>query len=121
MLVEIGRAADSLARIVDNEVQSLLRRQYFLAEGFDARRMPKVEAVDLEAVGPLGEIRFASIAGGRVARESCSDNQTRAGSKEFDACLVADFHASPGEQRDAATQVCELGAFRKILLGAGDA
>src|SRR5258706_14475502 len=121
MLVEIGRAADSLAGVVDNEIQSLLRRQPFLAERFDARRMPEIEAVDLEAVGPLIEIVLASVASRRVARKSRRDDQAGAGAKELDARLIADFHASTGQQGNATTQVRELSAFREILIGAGDA
>src|SRR5258706_13000226 len=121
MLVEIGRAADSLAGVVDDEVQSLLRRQHFLAERFDARRMPEIEAVDLESVGPLIEIVLAGVAAGRVARKPRSHDQTRARAKELDTCLIADFDASPGEQGSAATQIRKLSAFREILIGAADA
>ena len=83
--------------------------------------MSQVEAVDLEPVGPLAEIGLASVAGRRVARKARSDDQTRAGAKELDPRLVADFHAAAGEQSDAATQVRELRTLREILLGAGEA
>src|SRR4030088_2833791 len=121
MLVEIVGAADGLASIVDDEGQPLLRRQHFLAERFDTRRVPQVEAVDLEAVGPLAEIRRASVPSRRVARKSSSDDQACARAKELHPRLVADFHAAAGEQGDASAQGRELRALCEILLGAGQA
>src|SRR5258708_6063494 len=121
VLVEVGRPPDGLTRVVDDEVQPLFRRQQLPAERLDARRVAKIEAVDLESVGPLAEIMLASIAGRRIAWKARGDDETCASTKKLDPGLIPDFHAAAGEQCNAATQVRELGALREILVGAGGA
>ena len=75
MLVELGRTAHRLARIVDDEIETVTRPQQLGAERLDARRMTQIEAEDLEAVAPLGEVGFGGVAGGRVAREARRDDE----------------------------------------------
>src|SRR5258706_15398050 len=104
MLVEIRRPPDSLTRVVDDEVQPLFRRQQLLAERLDARRVAKIEAGDLEAVGPLGEIVLASIAGSRIAGKARGNDDTRAGARDLDAGLIPALHAAACEQCSAASQ-----------------
>jgi len=96
MLVEVSRPPDSLTRVVDDEVQSTLGGQQLRAECFDTRRVPQIEAVDLESVPPLGEIGLASVALSGVARKARGDDEARAGAKQLDARLITDFHATAG-------------------------
>src|SRR6202022_362533 len=98
-----------------------LRRQHFLADRFAARRVSQVETVDLEPIAPLAEIQLASVAGCRVARKARSDDESRSRAEKLEPRLVTDLYPATCEQRDVATQVRELRAFREILLCAGDA
>ena len=93
-------------------------RQQVVAERLDARRVAQVEAVDLEPVAPVVEVRLLRVAGGRVAREARRHDQVRAGAQQLDPGLVADLHAAAREQRDAALEVGGLGALREVELGA---
>ena len=56
--IELGRPANGLARVVDDEVEPVVRRAHVLAEALDARRVPQVEPEDLQSVTPLVEIRL---------------------------------------------------------------
>src|SRR6185503_19274715 len=88
------------------------------AERLDARRMAQVEAEDLQAMAPLGEIRLLRVALRRVAGKACGDDDVRAAAQELEAGLVADLHAAAGEQRHTAAQVGELGALPEVQLRA---
>jgi hypothetical protein len=116
--VELGRAADGLAGVVDDEVEAREGRHEVAAEGFDAGGVAEVEAEDLEAVAPIGEVGFPGVALGGVAGEAGGDDEVRAGAEEFDAGLVADFDASAGEEGVAAAEVREFGSFCVVEVGA---
>src|SRR5438552_3251291 len=98
MLVECRRTTHRLTRIVDDEVEPVSRLEELGAKRFDARRVSEIETEDLHAMAPLFEIRFARIAGRRVARKASRDDETRAGAKKLEPCLVSDLYASAGEQ-----------------------
>ena len=87
-----------------------------LAERLDARRVAQVEAEDLEAVAPLGEVGLLRVARRRIAREARGDDQLRAGAQQLESRLVADLHAAAGEQRHAAAQIGQLGALGEVEL-----
>ena len=116
--VELGRATHCLARVVDYEVEPVVCAQQVPAELLDRRRVSQVEAVDLEAVTPLGKVALLRVALGRVTRKSCRHDQPRAGAQQLDAGLVADLHAAAGQQRDAAPQVGRLGSLGEVEVGA---
>ena len=116
--VEGGRPADGLAGVVDDEVEPVARRHQLVAERLDARRVPEVEAEDLEPVAPLGEVGLARVAGGGVAGEAGGDDETRAGPQQLEPGLVADLDPPAREQRHRAAQVGGLGALGEVELGA---
>ena len=118
MLVEVGRTADGLTRVVDDEVQPLLRCQHLLAKRFHARRVPQVESVDLEPVGPVAEVVLPRVAHGRIAGKACRDDEARAGAKQLDPGLVPDLHTPTSEQCDTSRQIREFCTLREILVRA---
>src|SRR5437762_1530293 len=94
VLIELGRAADGLAGVVDDEVEPIASREQLVAEGLDAWAMSEVETEDLEPVAPVGEVRLLCVARRRVAGEAGGDDEPRPGPQELDPCLVADLDAS---------------------------
>jgi hypothetical protein len=76
--VEVGRPAHRLARVVDDEVEPVARREQVRAERLDARRVPQVEPEDLEPLAPVGEVGLLRVARRGVAREARGDDQLRA-------------------------------------------
>src|SRR5688500_5746635 len=117
-MVEVRWPANGLAGIGDDGVEPVARLEQLAAERLDAGRVPEVEPEDLQPVAPLGEIRLASVAGGRIAWKACRNDQLRAGAKQLEARLIADLHATAGEQRDAPAQVGELRPLREVELRA---
>src|SRR5688572_24762697 len=79
MLVELGRTAHGLTGVVDDEVESVTGGEKLATERLNAGSVPQVEAEDLQPVAPLAEVRLGSVAGGRVAGKSGSDNEVGAG------------------------------------------
>ena len=67
--VEVRRPSHRLARVVDDEVETIAGGDQVAAERFDARRVPQIEPEDLEAIAPVAEVRLLRVAGRRV-RES---------------------------------------------------
>ena len=116
--VELGRPAHRLAGVVDDEVEAVPRLVQVLAEGLDARRVPQVEAEDLEPVAPRAEVRLLRVARGRVAREAGRHDQVRTGTQQLDAGLVADLHAPARQQGDAPREVGRLGALAEVEVAA---
>ena len=116
--IELGRPAHRLAGVVDDEVEAVPRLVQVLAEGLDARRVPQVEAEDLEPVAPLAEVGLPRVARGRVAREAGRHDQVGAGTQQLDAGLVADLHAPARQQGDAPREVCGLGALAVVEVAA---
>ena len=98
---------------------------FFLCCGHKAAdgsgEMKKIEPEDFQAMFPVFEIRFLGIAQCGVAGEAGGNDQVGAGAEEFDAGLVADFHAAAGEEGDAAFEIGGFGAFAEIQFGAGGA
>ena len=89
------------------------------AERLDARRVPQVEAEDLQPIAPTrAKSGSRGVARRRIARKARRDDEVRAGAQQLEPGLVADLHAPAGEQRDAAAQVGQLGALREVQLGA---
>ena len=77
-------------------------RAQVVAQRLHARRVPQVEAVDLEPIAPLVEVGLPAVPEGRVAREPGGDDERCARPQELDAGLVPDLHPPTGEQRDPA-------------------
>ena len=110
--VEVRRAPNGLAGVVDDVVEPVVRRFEVVAEGLDARGVTEVECIDLEPARPVLEVGLTRVPGGSVPREARRDDESRTGAQELDPRLVADLHAPAGEQRDTSAQVgglCALG------------
>ena len=76
--------------------------------------MAQIEAVDLEAVTPVGEVGLLRVARGRVAGKTRRDDQVGARAQQLDPRLVADLDAPARQERDAALEVGGLGALREV-------
>ncbi len=61
--VEVRRPAHGLAGVVDDEVEPVARLVQVPAERLDARRVPQVEAVDLEPLAPVVEVGLLRVPG----------------------------------------------------------
>jgi hypothetical protein len=81
--------------------------------------MAQVEPVDLQPMAPVTEVRFLGVTRSRVARKARGDDKFSARAQQFQARLIADLHATAGQQRDAAAQVHQLGALGVVERGAG--
>ena len=53
-----------------------------------------------------------------VIGEACRDDDSRAAAKELEHDLRANLHAAAGDERHAAAQVAELGAFGEVQIAA---
>ena len=62
--VEVGRTAHCLARVVDDHVEAVARGHELAAEGLHARGMAEIQAVDVQPIAPLAEVRLLCIARG---------------------------------------------------------
>ena len=89
-----------------------------MAERLDARRVPQVEAEDLQPVAPLLEVRLPRVAGGGVAREAGGDDQGGSRAEQLDPGLVADLHPSAREERHPAGEVRRLRALHEVEVSA---
>jgi len=118
VLIEVGWSADCLAGVVDDEVEAGAGAEELGAEGFDAGGVAEVEAVNLKAVAPFGEVGLGGIALSGVAGEARGDDEFGPGAQEFEAGLVADFDAASGEESDAAVEVGEFRATGEVEVGA---
>src|SRR5665213_1157582 len=116
--VKIWWPADSLAGVVDDEVEARASGHEIAAEGLHARHMPEVEADDLEPVCPLAEIGLFRVARGRIAREPRRDDEMRAGAEQFQPRLIANLDAAARQQCDASTQVRQFCARGEVLVAA---
>src|SRR5689334_14580493 len=114
VLIEIGRTPHRLAGVINDEIQSGAGVDEVPAKGLDAGCMPKIQAEDLEAMAPLFEVRLASVTGCGVTRKACRHNEVSPGTKQPDASLITDLHASAREQGNASTQISRFGAFAII-------
>jgi hypothetical protein len=57
---------DGLTGVVDDEIEPISRRQQVVAERLDARRVPEIQAEQLEPVAPDLEVGLARIADGGI-------------------------------------------------------
>jgi hypothetical protein len=121
VFVEVGRAADGLAGVADDEIEAVACGKQMTAEGFDAGSVAEIKAEDFEAVRPGIEIGLSGVAGCGVARETSGDDEMRARPQEFDARLIADFNAPTGKERDTAREVGEFRALAEVEFRAGGA
>jgi hypothetical protein len=112
--VEFRRATDRLAGVVDDEVEAVTRRQEVAAERLHARRVAQIEADDLEAVAPIGEIGLGGVADGRITRESRGHDHVRARAEQFQPGLVPDLDPPARQQRHATAEVGQFGPRREI-------
>lgn len=112
--IEIGRAPDGLAGVVDDEIETVARGNEMGAEGLDTGGVAEIEPEDLKTVAPFGEVGFLGITFGGIAGEPGGDDQACAAAQEFESGLVPDLDAAAGEQGDPAAQVGELGAFEGV-------
>ena len=119
--VELGRAADGLARVVDDEVEARAGGDDLSAERLDARRVAQVETEDLEAPAPVGEVGFQRVACGSIARKTRGDDQVRAGAQELESGLVSNLHAAARQQCDASPQIRQLRSCSEVHLSTGRA
>src|SRR4051812_10188724 len=112
--IERWRAAHRLTCVVDDEVETAARRQQLVAERLNARRVAQIEAEDLQSILPLVEVGLLRVADRAVAWKTRGDDEMRAAAQQLESRLVADLHASAGQQRDAASQVREFGALAVV-------
>ncbi|TPW15190.1 MAG: hypothetical protein FD127_938 [Acidimicrobiaceae bacterium] len=115
--VEVGGPPDGLARVVDDEVESVAGFDEVMAESLDTRRVAQIETEDLETMAPLREVGLARISPRRVAWETSGDDEMGAGAQQLDACLVSDLHPAAGEQCHPAAQVGCLSSFGEVEVG----
>jgi hypothetical protein len=107
-------APHRLARVIDNAIQTIAGHHQFMAERLHARRMAQIETEDLQSMAPFLEIRLSSITGSGVPRKTRGHNERRTGPQQFDSGLIADLHASPGEQSHTAMQIGRFRPFEEI-------
>ena len=100
--VEAGRTAHRLRRVVDEDVQPVVRLLDVPREELHAGRVPQVEPVDLQPVRPVREVGLARVALRRVVGEAGGGDDLRARAQQHQRRLVADLHARAGDQRDLA-------------------
>ncbi len=105
MLVPAAGAAHGLAGVVDEAVEPRQRRDQVRAQRLDAGRVAQIDAVDVEAVRPVGRVGLGGVAARRVAREARGHDDLGAGAQELHGGLVADLHAGAGDEDDPAAQV----------------
>src|SRR6185437_14222834 len=118
VFVEGRRATNSLAGVVDYEVQTIARAQHLGAERLDTRRVTQIEPVDGEPVAPLRKVRFLRVARRRVAWKARCDYEMCTGAQKPDAGLISDLDSSAREQRNTAAQIGGLRTLREIELSA---
>ena len=116
--VKFRWSANGLARVVDDEIEPWQTLQQLSAQVLDAGRVAHVETEDFQAMSPLAEIRLLRVTARRIARKASGHDEPRTGAQKFETGLIADLHASTGEQRDAAIQVGQFGPFVEIELRA---
>jgi hypothetical protein len=88
-----------------------------LAEQLDARRVPQIDAVDVEPARPLGSVDLAREPARGIAREPRRDDHLGARAQQEHRGLIADLHAPAGDERDAAAQIGRLVPLPPVELG----
>ncbi len=108
--VEVGRSANRLTGVVDDDVEPPPCGEHVSTERLDARRVPEVEPEDLQTVTPVGEVGLGGVPRGGVAREAGRHDQRSPATQQLDPGLVPDLHAPAGEQRNRPR---EIGQFSR--------
>ena len=98
MAVELGRAADGLRRIVDEDVEPWKHTQKVGRKELDRRGMPKVEAIELKTVTPLVEVRLTRVTPGSVRGEACGADDSCACTQKLERHVVPDLDAGAGDE-----------------------
>ena len=114
MTIEVRGPANGLAGVVDDVVEPIVRRRQMPAERLDARRMAEIEAVDLEAVTPVGEVVLPRIPSGRIAGKTRRDDEMGARAQQLDPSLVSDLDASARQERNLPSEVGGLRTLREV-------
>src|SRR6188474_3362437 len=81
VLIEIRRAPDSLACIVDDEVQSLPGLKQMTAESLDTWRVPQIETKNFETVAPGRKVRFCCVSRCGIPGEARCNNEMSSGTQ----------------------------------------
>jgi hypothetical protein len=115
---EPGGAAHGLTGIVQNVVESRQALEEKAGEDVDARRMPQVEPVDLQAFTERREIGLLRVAVRGVHGKSSGDDDVRTGPQQFERCLKADLYPSTRHQSNVARQIGRLLALGVVELAA---
>jgi hypothetical protein len=78
----------------------------------------QIDAVDVEAIDPLGRVELGGEPARGVVREPRDDDGLGAGAQQLDRGLVADLDPRAGDQADAAAEVRGLVALAPVELRA---
>src|SRR3954470_21011558 len=89
-----------------------------VAKGFYTGRVAQVEPKDLEPLGPFGKVSLLGVPGRRIAGKPGGDDEVGSGAQQLDSSLVADLDPPSRQQGHSSRQVCQLGPFGKVELGA---
>ena len=83
MRIKPGRTANCLTGIIQNEIEARERRNKMVGQGFDTRRVPQVEPVQLQPVPPLVAVGFLQKPISPIPRETGRHNHMRPGSQQL--------------------------------------
>ena len=119
--IELGRPPDRLAGVVDDVVETVVRVGHMGAERLDTRRVPQVEAVHLDPIGPVLEIMLSGESHRRITWEPCRDDEASARPQQLETRLVADLDPTAREQRRPAAEIGALGALEEVEVTAAHA
>jgi hypothetical protein len=89
-----------------------------IGKGFDARGMPKIQPVDLQAILEGVEVRLAAVAQRCIARKARAHEHARARAQQHDRRLVADLHARAADVCHPSAQVRSLRALLIVEVAA---
>ena len=76
--------------------------------------MAEIEAVDLEAVTPVGEVVLPRIPSGRIAGKTRRDDEMGARAQQLDPSLVSDLDASARQERNLPPRSAVSERFAKL-------
>jgi hypothetical protein len=119
--VKIRRTPHGLAGVVDNKIQPRVLRLHVAAKRLHAGSVAQIQSEHLQPMSPLLEIRFRCVTHRRIAWEARRDDELGAAAEQFDASLIADFHAAARQQGRAPAQVGQFAALAPVQFRAGRA
>jgi hypothetical protein len=102
--IEARRPAHGLGRVVQEDVETILRLHQVPREQLHAGGVAQVEAVDLEARSPGLEVFLSRVASGGVVGETRGGDDAGPGAQELQGGLEADLHARSRHERDPAVE-----------------